>query len=307
MQPRTAVRRAPSLVLLVLLGCTSVAPREPAGPGHGELVIPRELQDSIGFDAGAPDHAWKPGDRALYAVRLRKGELLREWIVGFRVSGEPPPDGASFEIAFTSEGVRTVEGSRLHPVQATVAEGAEGRTSSSGAQAPASFLERGFTDYCRAILEWRERGAHGPALTDEERKAATRLVCTTAGSLSALLKIMQSVDCLEDILWSVMEKPSLLSMVANLGVKLDVVLGSDVVELETDTLPAALRGRPVYRLPITIQLNERPALDCFLTVTTPGPPLELVAGVVRVEGWRTTDPSRRVELELLGARLADDD
>jgi hypothetical protein len=288
------------LGLTALAGCRATPPDARVAPGDA----PRPFADAVGFDAGPPGRRWRPGDRALYAVRLHEGERSAAWSIRFSVVDEERDIGPTTTLRYSTEHEEFTETSPLQTVLASVhADGTDAPTVSA-AQAPRLFLERGFTEYCEAIFDWRAKEAAGHTFTDEERQEGLRVMCATLGALSSLLQLIQSVESIEDVLWRVIEKPSVLSVALHFGVKLSLELGGEVEVLGADALPPALNGRPVYRLPLTIELNGEPALECHLTVTTPAPPLELVAGVVRIDGWRTSDPSRRVVLELLGARLA---
>jgi hypothetical protein len=291
-----------ALALTLLAGCSGPQPTSNAAGGE----VPRPFADALGFDAGTLDRRWRTGDRALYAARFQDGAHDRRWSIRFSVADEERDNGPTTTLAFTTDEDTFTDTSPLHPVHAAVHEDGEDASTVSSAQAPRLFLERGFTGYCEAIFAWRAAEDAGKTVTDEERAEAMRVVAATFGTLSSLLQLIQSVESLQAVLWQVMEKPSLLSLAVNLGVDLTIELGGDVEALGADALPPELRGRPVYRLPLTIHLNGEPALECTLTVTTPAPPLELVAGVVRIDGWRSTDPSRRIVLELLGARLAEE-
>jgi hypothetical protein len=289
------------LVALAILACRAPSDERPPEPGE-----PGAFAGAAGFDVPASGGPWRPGDRALYAVHLHDDDGSASWQLLFRVSDEEHEIEPTTSMQMTLGELQITETSPLQPVLASVrAEGAVSDNTST-ALAPRLFLQRGFIGLCRGLPEWQALEDSGREVTADERAAALREFGRAYGALSSLLRLVESVDCLRDLLWRVMEKPSALSLVRSLGrVELTLQLADGVVEeLGPDALPPALRGRPVFRLPLVIELNGKPALECHLTVTTPDPPLELVAGVVRIDAWRPSEPNRRMVLELEGARLA---
>ena len=116
-----------------------------------------------------------------------------------------------------------------------------------------------------------------------------------------MLKVIRDSDVLFDVLLEVIDKPSVLSVIVNFGVRVSVRHRFDKAQA---LAPVAVGGRefPVYELPVELQLNGVPALRSKLLVTEPRSPLNLSAGILGMDAFQPSDPSARVSIRVVAAR-----
>jgi hypothetical protein len=61
-------------------------------------------------------------------------------------------------------------------------------------------------------------------------------------------------------------------------------------------------GDSLYRFPVVIDLNGKPALRCTLIVNSPRPPLLTCAGIVGVAAEPAESSDKRIEIRVVSAR-----
>ena len=108
---------------------------------------------------------------------------------------------------------------------------------------------------------------------------------------------------LEDILWKVISLPSIWSIVKHRGVT--VSIDFDVQNIRDVPLPAGwdLPGHgPVYSLPLSLALNEKPALYVTLIITSPSPSLEACGGIVGFVAQNPNDDQNYLTLRIISAQ-----
>lgn len=153
------------------------------------------------------------------------------------------------------------------------------------------LLSLGLDRAARALLP------HGPALaainsatlgkfSHEDEKAF-------AGSFVALLQffmIAQETPGLKEIIWEIIDLPSVWSLARSLGkIKYGFDMGS-VPVAELDPAGWKLPALPLYRYPFGLKLNDKPAVNCAFFATAPHPPLLTTAGIV---GFTAHSPSHK--------------
>ena len=117
--------------------------------------------------------------------------------------------------------------------------------------------------------------------------------------VSLFMGIIRRTDILLEILWKVVRKPSLLSMLG--GVR---VSGNSWCKQAVPATHALAQG-DVFRIPYRIVLNRELALKATITATGNASPLAVCVGIVEFAGQATDDPSRRILFRLLAARRGD--
>jgi hypothetical protein len=146
-----------------------------------------------------------------------------------------------------------------------------------------------------AVEDGRAR-AWALGLNPEDLRAAAG----TIPSFSAYFAIIRSTEGLSDILYDLIEKPSMLSVLLH---GLDVnftLLSAGVARIDASAwgLPASTC---CYRIPVQMNLNGKPAMYLDLVVTDPANSgLANVAGVAGFVAIRPDDPARMVVARISG-------
>ena len=126
------------------------------------------------------------------------------------------------------------------------------------------------------------------------------------GSIPALLsyiQIVQHTRGLEEILFQMIERPSLWSILRH-GFKVSLTFLPETVRVADPASWGMPAGTPVYYFPMNVVLNERLVLLLTLVVTTPRPPLLACGGVVGLLAEKPTDPENYLTLRVVQARQA---
>jgi hypothetical protein len=139
-------------------------------------------------------------------------------------------------------------------------------------------------------------------LTIEEERAL-------AGGIPAMLSyfdVVQHTEGLEDILLKVIRKPSLWSVIRNVGVTFGMRV--DVKNMvPADPKPwGSLAGSnsQMYYFPLMVDLNQQLALKVTFVVTNPRPPLLACGGIIGMLAEKPGDNETYVTLRIVSARLA---
>jgi len=118
----------------------------------------------------------------------------------------------------------------------------------------------------------------------------------------AIFTTLQQNETLERVLWRVVDKPSVLSVVLGGGVRVSIGPRFERVTIDERPLPGVPPGQTAYRVPLDITVNGHIALRSVLTVVESRFPLSIGAGVVAIDGEHPRDPERRVAVRLLASR-----
>lgn len=259
------------------------------------------------------DSAGQPGDALTFLVTLGKSHRTEQWLVQLRIVEPTARERAS--IRHSKLTLSSSEGQRFEfDTDANTA--LEVRTAGPFAGGPAppgeerraramvsqDFLRLGLDRSCAALLRRdaaRKNVPKGvgtaPRLSDDEVRALVGIF----PALFMFVQEIQSTPGVEDILWSIMDKPSIWSVVRHGG---KVQIGINVEE-PTAIDPATWESPdpPSYRLPVMISVYDQPALRCFLFVTSPRPPLVASAGIVGIVAVPPSRPADRLEIRLIAA------
>jgi hypothetical protein len=144
------------------------------------------------------------------------------------------------------------------------------------------------------------------------RKVATELQIAPAEeqalaawypAMMAYFNAVGETPNLDSILLKVLNFPSLWSIVKHGGITAGLWFHLD------DIRPVALPARwnlpgdaPVYTLPMSIELNDRPAINATLLVTDPRPPLLACGGIVGFIAENPVDSQNYMTLQVISAR-----
>lgn len=162
------------------------------------------------------------------------------------------------------------------------------------------YLSLGLDRACRVGVENQRAGKNASDAKDLP-KADKKAVAGSYVSLFQFFILAQEIPGLKDIMWDVMDLPSVWSMVKGLG-KISMGFndgGSSTVEL--DPAGWGLPARPLYRFPFGLSINGKPAVHSMFFVMAPEPPMLTTAGIV---GFTANSPShkeRRVLVQIVSA------
>jgi len=326
------VIRSPAIFgSIVLSCCTASAPevRLVAAAEHLSADAFPGAKDLLrGFDALASDAEWRAGDEVLYGLRLRSGARARHWMLHLRVT-EP--------LAIARDGDEVAAGNPLPPLEwsiringeprefrsrrcrvvATVTDEAGLVLGRSEPLLPRDLLEQGFSKACELVQQrfaaQRSRVGSSPDRPDPLAGAfyndggyefydgmdvgplADATVCTIA-----LLQVVQEDAVLAPLLWEVVERPSFWSVVGNLGAR--VVLRPRFHAAAEAPSPLDADAGAVWRVPMSLVINDVPALQADLLVAATAPPFALCGGVLLITARHPSRANVEFSCLLLGAR-----
>ena len=282
--------RPACLALASLCACAYVDPdpnwadRKAAAAPATAFTSP--TQDLRGIDPPASADRVEKGDRILYSVAFEKGGTRRSWLGHVEVEDprfDPRP---------------TRYGTTLYMLRMSVRVCDE-----TGAEVGRDLITVSRRDLVYGLF----RACRGDEPEDATGDAPLlwRIPVDVRSDLALrnMLHVVRESAVLYDILWTVLDKPSIFSVIGNLGVRVSVQEDFAKARL---LAPLTLEGQTfaVYELPVELQLNGRPALRSRLLVTEPASPLNLSAGILRLDAFQPSDPSARVSIRVLAARRA---
>jgi hypothetical protein len=318
-----------SLGLLGAVGATNepngrpdaVWPRPAVTNAAAQLHIPL-----TGFGQPGEPGAWSAGDSFTAVVTLEKKRQRTQWLLHLEASApngkrtNPPArmkmhSSAGNEWKFTSAPVpvrlRTLgpydaSDTKRKPPKATdkttsfiVDKGFLGlgldraaaavlRLTESKVKGNLSFGGKPFDK--RQIVETRKL-TDAVKLTPEEERAL-------AGAIPALFSyfnIVQQTEGLSDILFELLDLPSMWSLLRRGGVTPGFRF---LKEVEKHGTP----DNPVYQMPLMMELNGEPSLRITLTVTDPKPPLLTCGGVLGIVASKPGSKDSVLTLNIVSAR-----
>ena len=274
--------RCAKVVAPVLLGlaagCSSTKPSFEWFPSLAEThSFAAPASDSLlsGFDAPVEGVTPAPGDKALYALQLDTPEGTTRWLLLFAVEPEDPEQPGRVQLAIT---VFDADAKQLACTKDSIE--------------------------LRHLMHGLFPGAE--ALRDTQEAVHHRLE-TVGDSLMAMLAFLNAIrdnEQLGQILWQVVQKPSVWSILVHLGVSTDITLSAS--EPWPHPLGPDAPDLPAYRVPMSIELNGTPALRCSIVVVRPWSPFAICAGITSVVAERPDDSGVRFRMRMVAARRAAD-
>lgn len=301
-----------SIALLVMLaGCQSTSVQElrldAAAGGLQNADFPAPAHLLRGFDEREPGGTWRVGDEVLFGMRLRRDGRVRHWLLQLRVlevvalgTDGKPLDPFHWSLRINGEVDQFTSGVCAAEVVVMDRYGQElGR---SQPYLPRDFLDRGIADACRLVRTGGFRALRRKSVDGKDARGPLdiRPLAEATVSALALLQVVQEDSLLAPILWQVIEKPSVWSMVSNMGV--DVMLRPKFHRVSSAASPIAGVTASTWRLPLSLEVNQRPALDLDLLVADSAPPFSLACGLLGTTARHPSEPNLDFSLLLLSAR-----
>lgn len=299
---------------LFCFACASAPPSTPLSAERDwvsalvESRAPGTLIDAVFHAPRAAGGVLETGDRLVFEFRIDGEGDASSRFLAFEVLGPAMKDGKRRWLHFSVESHWTVPGtlenrwrqvsirSPMHRVGIQLYDG-QGLPVASSEVHLAEFVGLGQMAACDAVDDSQRVE---PSTEDEMEELVDGLVLGSQ-SLVALLTLAEADELLSDLLWDVIRKPSLFSLIAHLGAK--VSLAPDYTKSERlDVAPAGVElPGPFRSLPVTIKINGRVALILELVVTDPQPPASITSGIVAFVGRHPTS-NLAVRGRLVGMR-----
>lgn len=287
-----------ALLLLLLLGACSTAPVERPADDDSQLVQ-LQRQDYPGAAAIlsgiAPDDddvRLRIGDAALFALDLRRGDTITRELLLLEVVG----------LGMVDDGRRRV---RTATITWTPAGGSP--ETQEIVLREVDLALRRFDAAGRPIADSKvvlfEEALRTGWWPDTESDASRREQNLAFAMTMSLQNLIDSDPTLQDLLFVVADKPSLFSIAAHLGVRVNVQTTVDHGRRRElppfDDLPPATTVRVTNQ---DLTINGSRALWVDLFVTRPTGALGACAGLVGAVARNADDPERRAAVRLLATR-----
>jgi hypothetical protein len=152
-----------------------------------------------------------------------------------------------------------------------------------------AFAARPFGD--KEIAETRKR-TNNVALTIEEERA----LAGTGPALESYFTIVQETEGLSDILYKLVDLPSMWSIARHKGVVVNFRFLNEIKEREVKA-----GSLSVYEIPLALELNDQRSLNIVLVATTPRPPLLPCAGIMGLVATRPGATDSFLAVQVLSA------
>jgi hypothetical protein len=271
------------------------------------------------------------GDTVTVLITMRKSMVTKQWLAQFTIA-EPtekeraanPPrgftlhadSGRTFQFSATASLALDIRiAGPFSPTTQPPSAEQHARTLISP-----DFLSLGLDEACRTMLALKEsrRAKNAPAespsssapvsgTNPQSKNPSTlsegeeRAMLGFAPALVAFLEGIQKTPGLREILWEMIEKPSVWSVIKHRG-RVDMTLNIDSDAIASvEKIPWVPAGPAVFRMSPNIMLNQQPAIYCSLFVTTPQPPLLTTAGIVGLVATSPGSKPRRLDIQIVDA------
>lgn len=338
---RNVLRSSCSLIVALVIAACSVPPRtgwEPelrSGLRDVEERFGKGSELLSGLAPATTSAKLTAGDELVFGVSLENGDRVKTWYLRLRVLGLELGDGlggrrqTGFErrVKPSPERARqlleqnekvwamirrmdTEGGRKLECVRICVdAFDADARPLESAETTVVLSSLRDIYASCLAGHRQRHRMRGRVALGDDAEvleldDAAyddVMVVAQGVGSSELLFELLQSNPVTRDILFEVIALPTLWSIVSTMRIRASMAVDFFEAEpVEPGTYRSA--GRPLWSVPVTVLLNDQPALYAFLVAGPDGSPDGASAGVFALVGRHPTDDRRKVVVQLLASR-----
>ncbi|HET7536089.1 MAG TPA: hypothetical protein VFJ90_06530 [Candidatus Didemnitutus sp.] len=291
-----------------------------------------------GVETAGPTSTPQPGDEVVYLLSLLQRTDMQQWLVRITAGRPDPKDGKTKPIPddtiYTSTGQElrytntpaVLDLEFIGPFTATTANDAKILIRRGHTVVSAESLQTGLARYCEGSLGVAERlkaaGIEHPVfygsgsrpkadVIEAGRKQAAafgltpeeeRLAFSVYFALRSFYFAASEVQGCREVLEQVLQKPSLWSVASNFGLNTNFKYGWQ--EVGTLTPGLAPVSSPVFVLPVKLSINDQPALQAMLAVTSTEPPLRNCAGIVALSIVHPTNTDKRVALRLLSAHPA---
>jgi hypothetical protein len=251
------------------------------------------------------------GDRVLLLVQLTDRDRTRQWLIALTAADlnnaerkqPPPPDlilnmNGGGELRFSNRARMALDIVVAGPAGAATTSDSLDRTQNRALMST-DLLAVGLDASCRTMLRLKTVGADYKPTPEEMRSAMSFFP-----ALVAFMQTMQSTAGLREVLWAVVEKPSLWSIARHAGIDTMINLTTGIGPAPAEDW-AYVAPTETFSMPVEVKLNDQTALAAELFVTAPQPPLLTCAGIIGVRAHSPKHPERHVEIWIVGtSRLA---
>ena len=308
-RPGRTNRAAYALALSLSAACAaqptldpSVVPRE-ANARDDVTALPGWLAAARGFDAlvGMPSpDAIQPGDRLLYRIRHRVGNVENELYLGVRL-GQPDGTDHTEPARLDWRGER-----RSFPVSSpnrrceiVVYDVASATETATQLLVPEVSMHENL--YSAAAVY----GTLDPAQSASD--ADLRKLAVGVKSVGTLLRLWQENDALRDLLERVVGRPSALAMLRaalTFDFSYSVAVELTAAEEQPVDLPHPIGTLDGSLVPMAIAAAGQSLLLVDVHFVECAAPLSVGMGLISFRGVHPTDPERWIAVDLVGARRA---
>jgi hypothetical protein len=181
-----------------------------------------------------------------------------------------------------------------------------------------NFLSLGFDQAAAVLWRWSQTavkatiradiaGSTEPASSKAPSSwkptlAEQQAISSQFPALLSYVDIVQHTKGLDDLLFKLVKKPSLWSVIRHLGMKADISFGNGLEPTPANpadwNLPASAAA---YYYPWLLRFNGQPALKITLVVTSPRPLLLICGGVIGVLAEKVGDDETYMTMRVVSA------
>ena len=131
-----------------------------------------------------------------------------------------------------------------------------------------------------------------------------RALAGSAPALMSYFAIVQETAGLDDILFKILDLPSLWSMIRHGGVNANIRFDTKHIAMAPDALLTLPTNPKLYQFPVALDLNNQPALNITFLATAPQPPLLTCGGIVGMLVERPDGKGTYLTLRVISARCS---
>ena len=131
-----------------------------------------------------------------------------------------------------------------------------------------------------------------------------RALAGSAPALMSYFAIVQQTAGLDDILFKILDLPSLWSMLRHGGVNANIRFDTKHIAKAPDALLTLPTNPKLYQFPVALDLNDQPALNITFLATAPQPPLLTCGGIVGMLVERPDGKGTYLTLRVISARCS---
>jgi hypothetical protein len=266
-----------------------------------------------GFDEREPNGHWLIGDEVLFGLNLRKGETSQNWLLKITVSELPavsdrgePVEQLIWKVRVNSQ-LMEFSSSAIR-ADVVIMDEFGNELGHSRPILPGDFLRCGVAHACELVLPRPSQHAESSATRKSAHSGKVgnfielprRVLAEATVCVLSLLQVVREDSVLAPILWEVIERPSIWSVIANAGVS--VAVFPRFLNVTTVDAPIAAEISQAWRLPLELEVNDQPALNFSVYVADATPPFSLAGGVLGATARHPLKPELAFSLLLLSAR-----
>ncbi len=252
-----------------------------------------------GMDAASGTNGLRPGDAASVLVTFVQKKKQTQWLLHLEATAPDPTKPAEKPARFTvtsSFGPPMKFVSKPAPVKLEMhgpfgAAGWSRPPKSEVTRARFSlneeFLGLGLDQSAALLYGWSKKMDFSKPVTSKALAAMNptpaeqRTVCSTYPALMSYFNIVRHNEELSELLYKLVDLPSLWSIIKHGGVEMDLSFGNGTPPSPADPVDWHLPPPgSVYYFPWMLRLNDQPALKITLVTTSPRPPWLICGGVV---------------------------